>query len=516
MSDLTRREFLLSMATIPFLSLHLPQLVQAATAPAGQDGANQPNIIIMLFDTFSAHHLSLLGYERETTPNIARLAESATVFHNHYASGNFTSPGTASLLTGLYPWTHRAIQNYSHTLQSLGSNNLFALLPESYYKVAYTHNGLASTLLHQFRPDISSLVPRSELTLADALWSDTLFPNDYPVSIHTERLFQGQSRSSPAFMAAINKIYRNLRTRQMNAQYADLFPRGLPGGDINSLYAIYVLDTVTDWAAEQAAALNNPFALYVHVLPPHGPYRTRHDFVDVFDDGWRPEDKPESVFSAGVSSDVLAHQRRMYDEFVGYVDAEFGRLFAKLEANGTLDNTIVILTSDHGEMFERGILGHGTFGLYDPIIHIPLMIWRPGQTERVDVYERTSAVDVLPTLLHVTGQPIPDLCEGAILPTFSDTAADSERSIFALEAKTNSKFAPLTKRSVAFYQGDFKLTSYLGYPKLPAEGLYELYNLTDDPGERANLIDTDTTTAAAMIAQLQEKLEEVNRPFRRA
>ena len=138
MSDLSRREFLLSMATVPFLSLHLPQLVQAATAPAAQDGAGQPNIIILLYDTFSARHISAQGYERETTPNIARLAESATVFHNHYAGGNFTSPGTASLLTGLYPWTHRAIQNYSHTLESLGSNNLFGLLPESYTKIAYT------------------------------------------------------------------------------------------------------------------------------------------------------------------------------------------------------------------------------------------------------------------------------------------------------------------------------------------------------------------------------------------
>ncbi len=121
-----------------------------------------------------------------------------------------------------------------------------------------------------------------------------------------------------------------------------------------------------------------------------------------------------------------------------------------------------------------------------------------------------------PRLLHVTGQPIPELVEGAILPTFSDAAAQSDRSIFALEAKTNSKFTPLTKRSVAFYQGDYKLTSYLGHPQLPAEGLYELYNLTNDPEERENLIATDTTTAAAMIAQLEQKLDEVNGPFRRS
>ncbi len=207
----------------------------------------------------------------------------------------------------------------------------------------------------------------------------------------------------------------------------------------------------------------------------------------------------------------------MYDEFIAYVDDEVRRLFDLLEQNGTLDNTIVILTSDHGELFERGIMGHTTPGLYDPVIHIPLMIWRPGQTERVDVFERTSCVDVLPTLLHLTGQPIPDLVEGVVLPTFGDDAnRPTERPIFAIEAKTNSKFAPLTKGSIAFYQGPYKLTSYRGYQEVPAEGLYELYNLENDPEERENLIATDTATAAEMQAQLEQKLEEVNRPFRRA
>ena len=517
MTDLSRREFLLSLATLPVLGMRLPQLVQAATAAATQADANQPNIILLVYDTFSAHHISLQGYERETTPHIARLAERATVFHNHYAGGNFTSPGTASLLTGLYPWNHRSIHNYGHVLDSLRSHNLFGLLPDTYNKVAYTHNSLASALLNQFRPDITELTPRTDLTLAGTLWSERLFPNDVPVAIHTERMFQGQARTSPAFLGAINKLYRNITTRRLAAEYADLFPRGLPGGDSNSLYAVYVLDNVTDWTAEQAAELNSPFALYVHVLPPHGPYRTRHDFIDAFDDGWSLATKPDSPFSTGVNPDVLVQQRRMYDEFIAYVDDEVRRLFDLLEQNGTLDNTIVILTSDHGELFERGIMGHTTAGLYDPVIHIPLMIWRPGQTERVDVHERTSCVDLLPTLLHLTGQPIPDLVEGVVLPTFGDDAnRPTERPIFAVEAKTNSKFAPLTKHSIAFYQGPYKLTSYVGYPEVPAEGLYELYNLENDPEERENLIATDTATAAEMKAQLEQKLEEVNRPFRRA
>ena len=105
----------------------------------------------------------------------------------------------------------------------------------------------------------------------------------------------------------------------------------------------------------------------------------------------RDSTKPDSPFSTGVNPDVLIQQRRMYDEFIAYVDDEVRRLFDLLEQNGTLDNTIVILTSDHGELFERGIAGHSTNSLNDPILNIPLFIWKPGQTQRVDVFERTSA-----------------------------------------------------------------------------------------------------------------------------
>ncbi|MBK9781637.1 MAG: sulfatase-like hydrolase/transferase [Anaerolineales bacterium] len=71
---------------------------------------NKKNVLIIVFDAMSAYNLSLYGYDRETTPNLARLSKRATVFHNHFAGGNFTTPGTASILTGSLPWTHRAIR----------------------------------------------------------------------------------------------------------------------------------------------------------------------------------------------------------------------------------------------------------------------------------------------------------------------------------------------------------------------------------------------------------------------
>ena len=513
MSNLSRRQFLQAMAATPFLGLSLPRL--AAGAPAAQGDSSQPNIIMMVFDTFSARHMSLLGYPRETTPNLTRLAERATVFHQHYAGGNFTAPGTSSLLTSLYPWYHRNLHNYGHVLDSVSPNNLFNLLPDAYHSVAYTHNSLASTILRQLKRDITDLVPRRDLTLADALWSEMLFPNDYPVSIHSERLFQGHSLNSPAILSGINKIYRNVTTRTLSREYKDLFPRGLPGGELSSLYALYILDNVMDWVNEQANSVADPYAFYVHVLPPHGPYRTRHDFIDIFDDGWQPVEKPVSPFDMNTPQEKLNFHRRYYDEFVAYVDAEFARLFDMLEQSGALENTYLILTSDHGELFERGIFGHTTFALNDPVLHIPLMIWAPGQQTRVDVHERTSAVDMLPTLLHLTGQTIPDLCEGVVLPTFGGPIG-ADRAIYGVEGKSNNKYAPLTNCGFALYQGPYKLLNYRGYDDLFEDGMRsELYNLENDPEELEDLFQVERGTAEAMMMQLEEKIVEVNRPFQR-
>ncbi len=516
MADLTRREFLLSLASLPILGLRVPQLMTPGFAPARQGNPDTPNFIIIVYDTFSARHLPLRGYPRNTTPNLSRLAERATVFHNHYAGGNFTTPGTTSLLTGLYPWSHRNLHMYGHMLGSAAPVNIFNQIPSAYQTVTYSQNPQASVLLHQFRQGIDVLKPRRDLALSDGLMSDTLFPNDYPVAIHAERLFQGQARTSPPFSGAINRLYRNFVTRRMNAQYADLFPRGLPGGDINALYAIYILENVHDWLAEQTAATANPFLYYIHLLPPHGPYRTRHEFIDIFDDGWTPPVKESSIWSEGTPQEQLDYKRRIYDEFIAYVDAEFARLFTMLENNGTLDNTYVILTSDHGELFERGIAGHSTNGLYDPVINIPLFIWKPGQTQRVDVFDRTSAVDIAPTVLHLAGQSAPDLCEGAVLPTFGgNDAAFADRAVFAVEAKTNSKFAPLTRGTLAMYKGPYKLIHSMGFKQLPSEGIYELYNLENDPEEMHDLFRVERGVADEMTTQLRQRLEEANAPFQR-
>lgn len=139
-------------------------------------------------------------------------------------------------------------------------------------------------------------------------------------------------------------------------------------------------------------------------------------------------EKPKSFFSKNIPQIELNKSRQDYDSFILHVDSEFGRLFQFLEDNKILDNTWVIFTSDHGEMHERGIWGHMTRSLHQPVVKIPLIIWEPGQQSRKDIFANTSAVDLLPTLLHE--HAVPDWLECKILPPY-DSSNSVQRSVFA-------------------------------------------------------------------------------------
>jgi arylsulfatase A-like enzyme len=305
----------------------------------------------------------------------------------------------------------------------------------------------------------------------------------------------------------IQRVLRYWHKSQVQASYGEQFPRGIP--NLHNLF--FVLEDAIDWMSQEIPRFPQPFLAYFHLLPPHEPYMARRDFVDVFRDGWSPTVKPEAVFSDGVGPGELNRQRRHYDEYLAYADSEIGRLLEGLERSGVLENTILVFTSDHGEMFERGIRGHVTPMLYDPILHVPLLIRLPQQRERRDVYTPVSTVDILPTLLHLQGKDIPSWCEGVVLPGVREGTADSERGVFAVEAKSNPTQAPLTKASFALQRGPHKLTRYAGYRG--SEAAYELYDLEADPEEQIDLLAVDRPLAKRLMAELDDKLREVDRPL---
>src|SRR5512135_2747779 len=160
-TPINRRDFLKLGGLLP-ASLAGPAVLKMLS-PAASAGGRQ-NVIVIVFDAFSAYNISLYGYRRETTPNLARLAKRAVVYHNHFAGSNFTTSGTASLLTGTLPWTHRAIQPDGQVAEPFKTKNIFGAF-QDYYRLAYTHNGWAYTLLRQMEKETNELIPREKLLL---------------------------------------------------------------------------------------------------------------------------------------------------------------------------------------------------------------------------------------------------------------------------------------------------------------------------------------------------------------
>jgi len=513
MSDLTgtgitRRDVLKLLSVLPLLTVDLPTL-QAGRLPAAQD-ENLPNFLILVFDALSAFHLPFYGYARQTAPNLTRFAEKATVFHQHHAGGNFTTPGTSSLLTGALPWSTRAFHLQGTVIEPYVKRNIFSELgKKGYYRTAYSHNNLVTSLFFQFHQDIDEFIPTRELCLLDDEFADQLFPNDYTPAFLGEWLtFRGgETRPSSLFLSFVHRLYRSLHKRMKTRDYRDQFPRGIP--ELHNLS--FVLEDATDWIINQVQKMPRPFLAYYHLLPPHEPYLTRKDFVDIFHDGWKPVEKPEHPFTEGHTNQFLLRNRREYDEYIAYADAEFGRLYDALEKNGSLENTYLIVTSDHGEMFERGVRGHVTPVLYEPVIRVPLLIKKPGQQAREDVHIPTSCVDVLPTLLHLAGLEIPDWTEGQVLPTFGAGEPDSERSIFALEAKKNQKHAPLTKRTVMMVKDRYKIMHFTGYEKY--NDVFEMYDLQNDPEELNNIFNSHPALASEMKSEMFERLVQADNNF---
>lgn len=504
---ISRRDFLKLAGLLP-VSVAAPGVI-TALSPTGQ-GGKVPNVLMIVFDAFSACHVSLYGYMRETTPNLARLAERAIVYHSHYAGGNSTMPGTASLLTGTYPWLHRAFGLDKKTVElSFNERNLFSAF-ESFYRFAYTHNPVANRILTQFRGNIEDYIPLRTFFLANDEFFTGLFSADEDIaSVSWVRALKNTKEEGYAYSLFLSRLLEKQRERLI-AGLRGQFPAGIPHIETDDYF---LLEDAIDGLVTLLQTLSPPFLGYFHFLPPHRPYLTQQEFHGRFaKDRFKPVLKPPGVFTEGHPADYLLRKRTDYDEFILYVDREFGRLMEKLEGSGLLENTWVVLTSDHGEMFERGVLGHITPLLYQPVIRVPLLIFAPGQKTRQDIYSNTSAVDLLPTLLHITGQKKADWSEGAVLPPFSPSA--SEQTIYSIQARKNDQFKPITNATVALVTRPYKLIYFFGYEELGA-GVerIELYDVEKDPEEMNDLSSSKRETARELLNGLKTKLADLNGPY---
>ena len=502
-SGINRRDILKLAGVLP-LSLAAPRWTRSLSGAPGQQ-----NVIVVVFDAFSAYNISLYGYQRQTTPNLARLAQRAIVYHNHFAGSNFTTSGTASLLTGTLPWTNRAIEDDGLVAQALQPHNIFNLF-QGYYRTAFSHNSWVVTLLQQFGDFIEEIVPREKLYLGsyDAALHNLFSRDDDTATVGWTRYMKTEDGYS--YSLFLSGLYKLLHDRQISS-YNSLFPLGLP---INGSKDAFVLEQAVDWLKAHLRAIPQPFFGYFHFLPPHAPYRTSLEYYRHFaHDGIQSILKPVDVFAdKGAGNDFL-QERTQYDEFILYADKAFGDLFASLEASGQLDHTWLIFTSDHGEMFERGFVGHGNPTLYQPVIRVPLLIFEPGRKTGMDIRVPTSAADILPTLAHLIGRPVPEWTEGVVLPPFAETGAGAQRSVYSVTARKNGPDSPIRRATTMLVRDRYKLIYSFGYKDLHIKDHVQLYDIQADPEELVDLSLSQKDVAAEMLAGLKSRIKEVNIPY---
>jgi arylsulfatase A-like enzyme len=506
--SLSRRDFLKIASTFAISSLAGAKYEALTQSQAASQASHSPNIIVILLDTLSAVQLSLYGFPRLTSPNLDRFTEKATVYHSHHAAGNFTTPSTASFLTGVYPWSHRAFHFSGQVRKDMHARNIFNLIGDGYQRTGFAHNLLANALLFQFDEYIDEHIKLGSFDLLDKTIYDNFFPKDALTAYRSfdQYLFWGDYPGSLYFSLAYT-LGNVSDYNSLEAQYKSTYPRGLPG--VGNPQLAFIHQPLFDGVMRLLETRRSPFFTYIHLYPPHQPYLPRKEFIGIFQDDWKPAVKKPHFFSKGETNKHLEILRTRYNEYVANTDFELGRLLDHIEKIGLLENSYVIVTSDHGELFERGVHGHSTPLLYEPILRIPLVVSQPGQQERIDIHAHTSTVDLMPTILSIAGRPIPEWCEGQVLPGLGREAS-VQRSTYSVEAKSNYAYQPLTKATFSLIKESYKLIQYRGYDGY--EDVSELYDLKNDPDELDDLSKTKTSLLKELRAELEAKVREKDQP----
>lgn len=249
--------------------------------------------------------------------------------------------------------------------------------------------------------------------------------------------------------------------------------------------------SVTDLAQKMATRFSQrdqPFFMFVHYFDPHYDYVPHDEFDFAASDGGRLDGSP-SIHDLRVMMDTFTEQelgylRAVYDEEIAHTDAGIGRLLATLDELGVSDETVILFTSDHGEEFvEHGWLGH-TRSMYQPVLHVPLIVAAPGDgLAGASIEFPTSTVSVAPTLVELAGLSTDDLgYQGASLaPIVRGDATEHDTPVLA-----QVEFMPL--RPDGFVRRSFQQSLVEGPFKVLRDedlGTTELYDLERDPGELA-------------------------------
>ena len=301
------------------------------------------NVLLIVLDSLRADHLGCYGYHRPTSPFVDTLAESGIVFERAQSNSSYTGESISSLFSGRFPSSY-----------AWGTGWHARPNPDQ------------KTMAEHFR----------EAGYATGLFANTT-GLDYP----------GFSAGFDAF--------------EFHGDFGQ------------SGRAPYLVDAVIQFTKEH---LDSQRFVYMHFLDPHSPYEPPESYYERFAEDPLPPEKRVRIWQdlrinlPGLVADGFGPGEARYecmvsryDAEIAFVDAHLKILFNELNDLGVLDNTLVIFTSDHGEEFLDHDFVEHAWRLYWESVHVPLIFWAPGILAPERIQDRVSLVDVMPTLLHLSG-----------------------------------------------------------------------------------------------------------------
>lgn len=410
--------------------------------------ADRPNILLLSADSLGANHLGCYGYHFATSPRIDALADEGVLCERVYCPGIPTFPSYTTLYTGQHPLTHGIVSHPCDSELALDAPSLpWLLLRDGYNTCA-----------------VDSL-------MRSRLW----FGRGYEFYIDP----------------SINHTLLHLAT---------------PCEELNA--------RAIEWLQAYGRS-SQPFFLFIHYWDTHWPYAPPQRYHSLFYDGdpYDPENHSLEPWWThhplgaaarniwmrtpnGLITDA-DYVRALHDQEIRYLDDGISQMLEMLDRLGLAENTLVLLTGDHGESMTEHDIFFEHHGLYDTTLHVPLLARWPG---RLAAGGRVSSMlqvsDIAPTLLEVGGLPIPDEMEGLSFwkQLIGEAALEGHDQVISLECYWEAKWSLRTQRHKLIVARNLDLYSR---PRL------ELYDLMADPGELHNLHDQHPDLAAEMEATLE-------------
>jgi len=446
------------------------------------------NVLLIVLDTVRADGLSLYGYGRDTSPNLDRLARGGVRFDQANATASWTLPSHGSMFTGRWP----------HELSAGGYSPLDATYPtlaEALRARGYVTGGF---------------VANSNFGHADyGLARGFLHYEDIPVSpVEILRSTRMGERILKIIDVGRYKLSALLGDGLLVRVFGD-DPRASLMGDRRKDAAGINHDALKWLSAHRG----RPFFVFLNYCDTHDPYIPPRGYDRHF--GLKPSSPSERALTrdwvnldnAQRTPPDVKLMRDGYDDCMAYLDDQLGRLFNELEATGLLQNTLVLITSDHGEHFgeHAGIFIHGKT-LYSQEIRVPLVVIDPGRVPSSKVISAPVSLRDLPaTVLDLLGIGPESPFPGRSLARFWDPGAAGDASsaepvLSEVRREGNPRDTPAKySRSVAI--GDMV---YLEN----AKGDQELFNIAVDPAEAHNL--AGSADARPTLERLRTALEQLS------